>query len=69
MHSNGINLQVHYIPVHLQPFYQKKYGFKHGDYPNAEKFYNHQLSLPIYPELANEEVEYVINTLLNIIGE
>ena len=69
MLGKGIQLQVHYIPIHLNSFYMKKYGFKHGDYPNAEKFYNHQLSLPIYPELANEEVEYVINTLLNIIRE
>ena len=39
MKQVGINLQVHYIPVHLQPFYQNNYGFKPGDYPVAEKFY------------------------------
>ena len=60
-------LQVHYIPIHLNSFYMEKYGYKYGDYPNAEKFYKRQLSLPIYPELTNKEVEHVINSLIKII--
>ena len=51
MKQVGINLQVHYIPVHLQPFYRKQYGFKEGDYPVSESFYRNEVSLPIYPDL------------------
>ena len=39
MKENGISLQVHYIPVHLHPYYEKR-GFKMGDFPNSEKYYN-----------------------------
>ena len=60
MKSQSINLQVHYIPIHLQPYYRKYFNFKKGDFPKAEKFYENEVSLPIYPDLNNEEVEYVI---------
>ncbi|MDR2409284.1 MAG: UDP-4-amino-4,6-dideoxy-N-acetyl-beta-L-altrosamine transaminase [Bacteroidales bacterium] len=57
--GNNIHAQVHYEPVHLQPYY-KKFGNKLGDMPIAEDFYRHCLSLPIYPALTDEEQEYVI---------
>ena len=60
LQSEGINLQVHYIPIHAQPFYKKKYGFKYGEFPNAEKFYQNEVSLPIYPTLSSEEQNRVI---------
>ena len=47
MRKNGIGVNVHYIPIHLQPFIGKK-GFKHGDYPVAEEYYSQALSLPIF---------------------
>ncbi|MCF7800147.1 UDP-4-amino-4,6-dideoxy-N-acetyl-beta-L-altrosamine transaminase, partial [Candidatus Babeliales bacterium] len=50
LQNNSLYLQVHYIPVHLQPYY-KKLGFKVGDYPVAEKFYEKEISLPLYPDL------------------
>jgi dTDP-4-amino-4,6-dideoxygalactose transaminase len=59
-----INLQVHYIPVHLQPFLQK-YGFKYGQYPVAENFYDQEVSLPIYYSLSNDKIRYVIKKLKN----
>ncbi len=58
-----INLQVHYIPIHLQPFYKNKYGFKLGDFPFAEDFYRKVISLPIYPDLHSNDQEYVIEML------
>ena len=67
MLKKGIQLQVHYIPIHLNKYYMKKYGFKSGDFPNAENFYEQQLSLPIYPELTNEDIDFVINTLIDTI--
>ena len=60
MKQVGINLQVHYIPVHLQPFYKRNYGFKPGDYPIAEKFYVQVVSIPLYPSLTNAEVQKVV---------
>jgi len=64
--KRGINLQVHYIPIHLQPFYKKKFGYKVNQFPNAEKFYKKEVSLPIYPDLKNNDLYKVINELLII---
>jgi len=61
MKNSGINLQVHYIPVHLQPFYKNKYNFKKGDFPIAEKFYNNTLSIPIYPLIKVKELNKVVS--------
>lgn len=65
LRAHQIFSQVHYIPVHLQPYYQDQ-GFKKGDYPLAEKYYDHCLSLPMYPTLTDEEQTYVIETVLKI---
>ncbi|MBC8490727.1 MAG: UDP-4-amino-4,6-dideoxy-N-acetyl-beta-L-altrosamine transaminase [Bacteroidetes bacterium] len=59
--DNGVNAQIHYIPIHLQPFYKNKYGYGRGDYPVAEKYYDNALSLPLYPTLKNTEQEKVIS--------
>jgi dTDP-4-amino-4,6-dideoxygalactose transaminase len=59
--DNGINTQVHYIPVHLQPYYKEKYGYGQGDFPVAEKYYDGALSLPLYPTLKDSEQEKVIS--------
>jgi len=67
MKEFGIILQVHYIPVHLQPFYKEKYGFKNGDFPLSEKFYNQEISLPIYPGLKEDDVKNVIKALLEAV--
>jgi len=58
--------QVHYIPVHLMPYY-KGLGSKKGDFPNAEKYYDHCLSIPIYPMLTAEEQEFVIAEILGFV--
>ena len=55
----GLMLQVHYIPVHTQPYYQK-IGFKNGDCPRAEKYYLQTLSLPLYYELTDDDVKNII---------
>ncbi len=65
--SRNINLQVHYIPIHLQPFYRKKYGFKPGDFRESEAFYRRAVSLPIYPDLAQTDLEYITTRLLEIL--
>lgn len=63
MFSNGIRLQVHYIPVHLQPYYKNNFGFKQGDFPIAERFYELEFSLPLYPSLKFSEQDSVIHSL------
>jgi len=61
--ENKINTQVHYIPIHLQPYYKKRYGYKKGDLPNSETYYEKALSLPLYPDLKEEEQQKVISTV------
>ncbi len=63
MSEKDINLQVHYIPVHLQPYYRRRFGFKEGDYPEAERFYLDEVSLPIYPALEADDLEYITSCL------
>ena len=63
MLKNKIKLQVHYIPVHLQPYYKSKYKFKNGDCPVSEKFYEQEISLPIYPKLKLVDQKLVISKI------
>lgn len=64
--NQNIGAQVHYIPVHTQPFYLENYGYKWGDYPVAEKYYESALSIPLYPKMSNNDVEYVINNIFSL---
>jgi dTDP-4-amino-4,6-dideoxygalactose transaminase len=66
MKANDIGLQVHYIPVHLQPFYRHRYGFKQGDFPLAEQFYRKEISIPMYPQLGKEDLEYITGKIKSL---
>lgn len=55
MRDHRILVQVHYLPVHLQPYYRSNFGYQDGDFPVAEDFYQREVSLPIYPGLGHEE--------------
>ena len=66
LHSNNIFAQIHYVPAHLMPYYQQ-FGWKRGDLPVAENYYDHCLSLPMYPTLTSEEQEYVINKVIEFV--
>ncbi len=63
-----IGTQILYIPIHLQPYYSKKYKYKYGNFPEAEKYYNNCLSIPIFPDLKNHEVNYIVKTISKIIS-
>jgi len=65
LQKNHLFLQVHYIPVHTQPFY-KKLGFKNGDFPVAEKYYEQALSLPLYPMLKNSDVKKIVSIIKKV---
>ncbi len=62
LRTKNIFAQVHYIPAHLMPYYRQQ-GWKEGDLPFAENYYNNCLSLPIYPTLSNEEQKFVIEKI------
>ncbi len=64
LHSQNIKVQVHYIPVHTMPYY-RQLGWKMGDFPVAEAFYDKCLSLPIYPTLTNQDQDIVIQAIDN----
>jgi len=59
LHTNNVLAQVHYVPAHLMPYYVQ-FGWKRGDLPVAENYYDRCLSLPMYPTLTEEEQDYVI---------
>ena len=62
LRDNNIFAQVHYIPVHLMPYY-RQFGWKDGDMPVAENYYSSCLSMPLYPSLTDEQLQYVIDTV------
>jgi len=65
MRKKGVAVNLHYIPVHRQPYYEAM-GFKKGDFPIAEEYYASALSLPIYSNLSKSDQLYVIQTLKGI---
>lgn len=67
LRSAGILVNLHYIPIYRQPFYEKM-GFKREDFPESEAYYSEAISLPIYPDLTADQQEFVVNRLLTPIG-
>ena len=68
LREKGLGVQVHYIPVYWQPYYQKL-GYKKGICPNAEDFYEREVSIPLYPKMSDEDIEYVVGTVLRVFKE
>jgi UDP-4-amino-4,6-dideoxy-N-acetyl-beta-L-altrosamine transaminase len=66
MHEKGIGCSVHFIPLHLHPFYQQTFKFKRGDFPNAEWVYEKEISLPLYPKMEMRDILYVIKAIKEI---
>ncbi len=66
--ENGLNLQVHYIPVHTQPYYREHFGCKIGDFPNAEAYYEKCISLPLYPGLTDEDLDDIAGRIKRILA-
>ena len=61
MRAESIGIQLHYMPVHLQPYY-RKLGFYEGQFPNSEIYAKSALSLPVYPTLSKKSLNKVIRT-------
>jgi len=66
MRAAGIGVNVHYIPIHTQPYYQQL-GFDWGDFPQAEDFYERIISLPMYPELTRQQQQFITATLADLL--
>lgn len=65
LREEGLGVQVHYIPVYLQPYYQKL-SYKKGLCPISEDFYQKEISIPLYPSMDNDDVDYVIKKILKV---
>lgn len=63
-----IYCQIHYIPVYWQPYYSRKYGYCVGKCLDAEKYYSRCLSLPLFPALSDDEVDYIIASVIECLG-
>lgn len=66
LREKGIGVNVHYIPVHTQPYYQKL-GFRLGDFPEAEGYYHEAISLPMFHSMTQAEQDYVIAALTQVL--
>lgn len=66
LRAAGLGVNLHYIPVHTQPYYQQL-GFKQGDFPAAETYYQEAISLPLYPQLTAEQLQKVVATLVKVL--
>ncbi len=65
--AENIGASVHFIPVHLHPYYQNTFGYAHGDFPNAEAYYEGAISLPLYPRMTEADVFSVIEAVQRIV--
>ena len=67
LRESGLGVNLHYIPVHTQPFYQRM-GFSEGDFPVAESYYKHAISIPLYQGLSFEKQDQVIDILTKVLS-
>ena len=63
LRERHLGVNVHYIPVHLQPYYRQTFGYSRGAYPQAEAYYDRTITLPLYPKMTDDDVAYVIETV------
>lgn len=66
MREQGVIAHLHYIPIHLQPYYQSL-GFSEGDFPNAETYYKQAVTIPVHPTMTAQEQQFIINTLVSLV--
>ncbi len=63
LHAKGIGTQIHYYPVHLQPYYMQKYAYTPGKCPQAEQWFKQAISLPLHPTMTNQDTQHILETL------
>jgi len=68
LRAKRIGVGVHYVPVHYHPFYQRRFGYRPGDYPRAERYYSRAITLPLFPAMTDEDVEYVVEAVQEVVS-
>ena len=68
LRAENIGVNVHYIPIHLQPYYQKRFGYHPGDFPKAENYYSRAITLPIFPKMTEKDINDVVKAVKKIIN-
>jgi UDP-4-amino-4,6-dideoxy-N-acetyl-beta-L-altrosamine transaminase len=66
LRENGIGVNVHYIPIHTQPYYLQ-FGFREGDFPNSESYYNRTISIPLFHTMTAEQQDEVLDVLKRVL--
>jgi UDP-4-amino-4,6-dideoxy-N-acetyl-beta-L-altrosamine transaminase len=69
LRERGLGVQVHYIPIPLQPYYRKHFGYAPGDFPEAEAYYAAEVSLPLFPRMTDDDVEDVVAIVGSVVEE
>ena len=67
LRAENTGVQVHYVPLHLQPFYREQFGYKKGDYPIAERYYQRAITLPLFPAMSDRDIDDVIRAVRKVI--
>jgi hypothetical protein len=65
--QRGVGCSVHFIPIHKHPYYKDRFNYIDSNYPVANSVFSNSLSLPIYPDMSEDEVEYVIQNVLEVV--
>lgn len=69
LRARGIGTRVHFIPLHMHPYYKRAYGYKADDFPVASREYERYLSLPIFPGMTDAQIDFVIESVLEIVTD
>ena len=68
LRAENIGTSVHFIPLHMQPYYQKTFGYSKGDYPNAEWVYDRMVSLPFFSHMTEKDIDTAADAVLKIVN-
>jgi len=68
LRAENIGVNVHYIPIHLQPYYRKRFGYHLGDFPKAENYYSRAITLPVFPKMSDKDIDDVIKAVKKVIN-
>ena len=66
LQERGIGCSLHFIPLHIMSYYKKRYGFKETDFPSSYRRFLRSISLPLYPELSEEELNFISKAVVEI---
>ncbi len=69
LRERGLGVNVHYIPVHMQPYYKKHFFYEMGDFPESEAYYQGAVTLPLFPAMSDVDIQYVIDVVLSTTEE